>query len=413
MKRIALFIFTFSSLCLNFASAQKSIYIPEELRENDFTDPESKWSYARMAETPNVVCFWEKGFGPDLSKAPELDGHKMTVDLQNLLSRLEYFYQVYRDMMRFTLPDSKAEKYKMMVMLNYSLEGTAYGGSYDDEIGALWIAPNRVQDRRLNCIAHELGHSFQIQIACDGQGKGIGGGFYEMTSQWMLWNVNPEWPTDENYHWQAFVKDANRRFLAVENIYRSPYMLEEWSMKRGLGVIADIFRAGKHGEDPAATYMRLFSLSTEDFAREAVDCYSRLITFDFPGKHVMNRQYAGQLLNDKPLEMYGANVMEVKNEKLRTKEGGKLTVKFTGKDKTDGYAYRLVAVNSRAEATYGPVVTGWKGKATLNLPTDTKGVYLVVTGYPLNEYKPYTFNPYEHDSKPEPPHIYEYSYEIK
>ena len=27
----------------------------------------------------------------------------------------------------------------MMVMINYSLEGTAYGGDYDGQIGALWI----------------------------------------------------------------------------------------------------------------------------------------------------------------------------------------------------------------------------------------------------------------------------------
>jgi hypothetical protein len=132
----------------------KEIYIPEELRGNDFANKDSKWSYYRMACTPNVVCFWEKGFGDDLSKAPDLDGHPMTVDLDNLLSRVEYFYNVYRDMMGFLLPDSKAGKYRMMVMLNYSLEGTAYGGCYDNTIGALWITPNRVQDKTLNCIAH-------------------------------------------------------------------------------------------------------------------------------------------------------------------------------------------------------------------------------------------------------------------
>ena len=117
-----------------------------------------------------------------------------------------------------------------------------------------------------------------------------------MTSQWMLFNVNPEWPTDENYHWQAFIKDANLRFLAGENIYRSPYMLEYWSMKHGLTIIGDLFRAGKRGEDPASTYMKMFNLSTEDFAKEAVDCYSRLLTFDFPGKHEMNKKYAGEFL---------------------------------------------------------------------------------------------------------------------
>ena len=67
----------------------KEIYIPEELSDNDFTDSTSQWSYYRMAATPNVVCFWEKGFGNDLSKAPDLDGHPMTVDLDNLLARVE------------------------------------------------------------------------------------------------------------------------------------------------------------------------------------------------------------------------------------------------------------------------------------------------------------------------------------
>ena len=364
----------------------KQIYIPEELRSNDFNNPESQWSYARMAETPNVVCFWERGFGPDLSKAPDLDGHRMTVDLQNLLSRVEHFYQVYRDMMRFTLPGSKAEKYKMMVMLRYSLEGTAYGGCYDDSIGALWIAPNRVQDRRLNCIAHELGHSFQIQISCDGRGHGPGGGFFEMTSQWMLWNVNPEWPTDENYHWKNFIKQANLPFLAGENIYCSPYMLEYWSMKHGLDVIADLYRESRRREDAAQTYMRMFNLTNEQFACEALDCYSRLLSFDFPGKHEVNKRYAGEFLNDKPLGTFGANSIEFKSEKLKMKNG-KAKVSFVG-DKDKGYAYRLVALNDKAEATYGDICTKQKGTATLCVPADAKSVYLVVTAYPLGEYKP-------------------------
>ena len=367
-----------------YAQKGKQIYIPEELRQNDFNSPESKWSYARMAETPNVVCFWEKGFGPDLSKAPDLDGHPMTVDLQNLLSRVEHFYQVYRDMMRFTLPGSKADRYKMMVMLNYSLEGTAYGGCYDDSIGALWIAPNRVQDNRLNCIAHELGHSFQIQISCDGQGHGPGGGFFEMTSQWMLWNVNPEWPTDENYHWRAFIQDANLPFLAMQNIYRSPYMLEYWSMKHGLTVIADLFRQCRRHEDAAQTYMRMFGLSNEQFALEALDCYSRLLSFDFPGKHEVNKRYAGEFLNSKPLGTFGANSIEIKNETIKN---GKAKVSFVG-DKDKGYAYRLVALNDKAEATYGEICTKQKGTATLLVPADTRKVYLVVTAYPLSQYKP-------------------------
>ena len=374
--KLLLFLLACSSF-LSFAQQSKTIYIPQELRDNDFTNPESQWSYSRMAETPNVVLFWESGFGSDLLKAPDLDGHPMTVDLPNLLSRLEYFYQVYRDMMRFTLSGSKAEQYKMMVMLSYSLEGTAYGGCFGNVIGALWITPNRVQDRSLNCIAHELGHSFQAQISCDGEGKGIGGGFFEMASQWMLWNVNPSWPSDENYHWKAFIEDANLSFLARENIYRSPYLLEYWSMKHGLTVIADLFRTCRKDEDAAQAYMRMFNISSEDFAREAVDCYSRLVTFDFPGKHEQNKQYAGQFLNEKPLGTFGANVIKLGKRVGRIKLKG---------EKSLGYAFRLVAVNDQAQATYGPITTlsGGKhscGTAHILLPADVKEVYLVVTGF--------------------------------
>ena len=37
----------------------KEIFIPQDLKENDFTDANSKWSYARMAYTENIVVFWE------------------------------------------------------------------------------------------------------------------------------------------------------------------------------------------------------------------------------------------------------------------------------------------------------------------------------------------------------------------
>lgn len=386
------------------APSGKEIYIPKDLRSNDFTSPDSKWSFSRCAYTDDIIVFWEKPFGNDLSKAPDLEGHNMKVDLPNLLTRLQAFYNYFKNDLQFIKPGSNADRYRMMVMLNYSLEGTAYGGDYDGVIGALWIAPNRVQDQKLNCIAHELGHSFQSMIACDKQGESWGGGgIFEMASQWMLFNVNPDWPTDENFHWRAFIDNANLRFLDGENIYHSPYLLEYWSMKHGLTVIADLFRAGKPGDDPASTYMKMFHLSNRDFAIEAADCYSRLITFDFPGKHEANKKYSGELLNDKPLQTFGANVI-----KLDTKGKKSLTVKFHG-DKNDGFAFRIVTVNGKQEASYSDICTKANGKLKMDIPADAKDAYLVVTGYPLGEYKPYNFNPYSHE-KPETPHVYKYSF---
>lgn len=151
----------------------------------------------------------------------------------------------------------------------------------------------------------------------------------------------------------------------------------------------------------------MFNLTTEDFAKECCDCYSKLLTFDFKGKHEMNKKYAGEFLNDKPLEVFGANVVKLNHK------GKKIKVKFEGQNEsaTDGYAYRLVAVNDKAEATYGDICTKKKGCIKMALPSDTKDVYLVVTGYPTNEYKPDNFNPYaKRDKEPKEPTIYKYSY---
>ncbi len=381
----------------------KEVYIPSDLKDNDFSSSDSKWSFARCAYTDDIIVFWEKPFGNDLSQAPDLEGHNMKVDLKNLLGRLQSFYNYFKNELKFIKPGSNADRYRMMVMLNYSLEGTAYGGDYDGVIGALWIAPNRVQDQRLNCIAHELGHSFQSMIACDKQGDSWGGGgIFEMCSQWMLFNVNPEWPTDENYHWKAFIDHANLRFLHGENIYHSPYLLEYWSMKHGMTVIGDLFRQGKRGEDPASTYMRLFNVSNEEFAKEAVDCYSRLLTFDFPGKHEANKKYAGEFVNNKPLEVFGANAIRLNTVGKKT-----IKIKFEGGNKNDGYAYRLVAVNGDTKPTYSDIMTKQKGTIKLALPADTQAVYFVVTGYPLGAYEPYTFNPYSTET-PKEEHTYTY-----
>ncbi len=401
----------------------KAIYIPRDLRENNWESDTAQWSFHRMACTENVAVFWEKGFGSDLSKAPDLNGHKMTVDLQNLLARLEYYYQTYRDQYKFILPGSNADRLRMMVMLNYSLEGTAYGGCYDDVIGALWIAPNRVQDKKLNCIAHELGHSFQIQIAADGKGHGMGGGIYEMCSQWMLWQVNPEWTTDENYHWEAFRKLFHKRFLDGENIYHSPYVLEWWSTLHGTTVMANIFREGRRDEDPAQTYMRLYNLSLEEMGDEMLWCYMRLLTFDFPRVRESHKKYACQLLTPyvqieskkgvgmKPKQNYlpetfGFNVIPLPND------GKKHTIKFngTGDKNKDNFHIGVVWVSANGEPTYVHTESAFKTSATYFHPYEEGSkMYLVVVGCPKDEYEPYTFRSYRKGEKNEPR---TYPYEI-
>lgn len=389
----------------------KKIYIPADLRSMDLNDPASKWSYKRMAETENVVLFWAREFGDNITAAPayvvDSVSHDMNVDLANLLARLEQFYRFYYNDLSFVDPgDTNADKYKMMVMLDYSLEGTAYGGDYDGVIGALWIAPNRVKDPRLNCIAHELGHSFQSQIACDGKGDSWGGsGFFEMASQWMLWRVNPDWPTDENYHLNDFRRLTHKAFLHLDNIYHSPYVLEFWAEKRGDKVIADLFREGKIGEDPAMTYMQKFGLTQKQFNDEMFEASRSFINWDLDYAHANMRKYANQwstkLIPDgknrwrvdpaNAPENYGFNAIP-----LAVPAPGKTAVvDFRGITRSKdynipypaeaGWRYGLVAVDKDGKSTYSDVKSSPSGRLTFTVPASGPAIehlWLVVMGAP-------------------------------
>jgi hypothetical protein len=279
----------------NLVYAQKKLYIPKDLQGMNLKADTSKWSLNRSIETDDLIFMWERGFGNDVSNPPQLKGHDMSFNLLNLRDRIQTFYHFFRDTLGFVTPhyQSKADQYKMMVMVNYSLDGTAYGGTYDNFIGALWVAPNRIQDTKMNCMAHELGHSFQAQIMADSIGQCWGGtGFFEMASQWMLWQVNADWITDENYHFEAFKTLTHKAFLHMDNIYHSPYVLQWWSDLHGRQFIAELFRQGVIGEDPVMTYKRMNGLSQSAFCDEIFRGYQHLVNFDFTHAYKETRQYA-------------------------------------------------------------------------------------------------------------------------
>lgn len=317
------------SLVSNLVYAQKKLYIPKDLQGMNLKADTSKWSLNRSIETDDLIFMWERGFGNDVSNPPQLKGHDMSFNLLNLRDRIQTFYHFFRDTLGFVTPNyqSKADHYKMMVMVNYSLDGTAYGGTYDNFIGALWVAPNRIQDTKMNCMAHELGHSFQAQIMADSIGQCWGGtGFFEMASQWMLWQVNPDWITDENYHFEAFKTLTHKAFLHMDNIYHSPYVLQWWSDLHGRQFIAELFRQGVIGEDPVMTYKRMNGLSQSAFCDEIFRGYQHLVNFDFTHAYKETRQYAATF-----------------NTELETSSNGWLRPKSL----PEGYGFNAIKLDNR------------------------------------------------------------------
>ena len=386
----------------------KEVYIQQEWKDSlklDLQDPESDWSYHRMYCTKDISIFWQKGFGADPSVAPDLDGHPMTFDVFRVADRIQYFYDYFYEHMGFILPGSKAEKYRMLCFVKYDLEATAYGGNVDDTIGALWVTPVRIQDEAMNCIAHELGHAFQFQIMCDGTGDGWGGsGFYEMTSQWMLWTVNNDWMTSEKYHWDDFNKLTHKAYLDGANIYHSPYVLMWWSQQHGEPIIADLYREGKRGDDPVITYKEHFNMNQEQFNDDMYEGVRTFINWDWKNENIYNeaRPYANKNVTalvdagdgwqrvspDNCPENYGYNGIALP----LPKQGETVSVSFRGEAGIKGYSnshvdnagwrYGFVAVDKDGKASYGETHSEKEATISYTAETELSYLWLVVMGAP-------------------------------
>lgn len=374
----------------------KQIYIPKEVKDLDFNDPESRYSYHRMVYSDNIVVFWEVGFGADLNNPPELNGKDMRVDVQNVLDKAESFYRYYRDNLHFLKGASKADQYRMMVMINYSEEGTAYGGAYDNEIGALWVTPYRLKDPKCNVIAHELGHSFQAQIGADGHLNLRGGPIWEYTSQWMLFNVNPHWMTDENYHLIDYLKQTHLALLHHGNMYHAPYILEYWSDKHGPEIIAAIWNDAEKGEDPAGAYQRLSGIDQETFNAEVFEAAQKFMTWDFDRIRSYAQPYANMhysklkqeakdwyaIAEENCPQNYGYNGIRLEVPSA----GKKISIQFEGllpQGQQGGWRYGLVAVDQEGRASYSPMQS--KSKAAFQYRVPSEGLshlWLVVSSAP-------------------------------
>ena len=232
-----------------------------------------------------------------------------------------------------------------------------------------------------------------------------------MTSQWMLWRVNPDWLTDERFHFDAFRQLTHKGFLHMDNIYHSPYVIEWWAEKHGLESIAQLYREGKRGEDPVITYKRKYAMSQKQLNDEMFECYRHLVNFDLDYARKETRPYAcsfdtrmtrqknGCFRPDTALipENYGFNAI-----KLQVPEQGrKVTVSFRGLDengrplkasrdrmaRTIGYRYGLVGITADTdECIYSPMCDATNGKVALDTPAShpLKALYLVVMGAPAN-----------------------------
>ena len=279
-------------------SEYKQLYIPDDVRNapGGLCDT-SEYSVSRMKGTPNITIFWSKKFGMDPMANPDT---MLRFDVDYILKEGERIYDYYVNDLKFVKKGhSISDKYKLLIFIVDSKDATAYGGGNDNKIGAFWAPPVRMRKAPFGALAHEMGHSFQYMLGIDRAAEnrkgGSGGyGLAEMTSQYMLWHVYPEWMTFENYHLVDFMKQTNLAFMHQKNMYHSPYVLEYWANKHGEDIISKIWQEGQQGEDAVVTYKRLTGIDQTKFNDEIFDAARRFITWDMRRIEKVAKPYANQ-----------------------------------------------------------------------------------------------------------------------
>ncbi|WP_134090229.1 DUF6055 domain-containing protein [Olivibacter sp. XZL3] len=407
---------------------KKELHIPAKIwrvpDHNNYHSDTSEYSYHRMVESENIAVFWAKEFGKDPMTNPDTNKR---FDIQEAIKECERFYSYYVNELKFVEKgNSLTDRYKMLFFVIGGKEGTAFGGGTDNKIGTLWTPAVRMNKAPYGALAHELGHSFQYMVHADGAWgftsapKGSRGqAIFEMTSQFMLWQVYPEWMTFENYHLKDFLKNTHYAFLHEMNQYHSPYVLEYWASLHGKDFIGKLWRKAKEGEDPVRTYKRLTSIDQKQFNDEIFDAARRFITWDIKRIEKVAKPYANQhhtKLNAKGdgwqqiapencPQNYGYNGIELEVPA----SGSKINLQFRGTPTAKGFRsinpdkagwrYGFLAVLKNGKRKYGTVYSAAEGNASFVVPKNTVHLWLVVSGAPTEHWEHVTDGKEENDEQ--------------
>lgn len=384
-------------------SKEKEIKISaKSLKDNKFGRPDGQFSYDYKAESENLVLFWDKSFGKNPATYAD-KSRRFYPD--EILREGERFYTYYVDKLKFAdKKKSLSSRYKMIIWMYNDDKTTAYGWG-EEGVGMMWMRPCRAQSYPYCALAHEMGHSFQFMVEADGARGFAGHPLVEYTSQWMLWQVYSDWTTIEQFHLDAYMDQTHYSLLNEINQYHAPQFMEYWSNKRGLDIIARIWREARDKEDAVMAYKRITGLTQEAFCDEIYDAAAHFVTWDMPRVKQVCSSYANEhscklekqqddwlrIAQERCPQNYGYNAI-----RLRVPEGGTLVqVEFKGlagsegfrTEHTDkaGWRYGFVASLKNGSCVYGDMYKAQNGQneaETFIVPEETQFLWLVVAATP-------------------------------
>lgn len=383
------------------------VYVPYTYRGTGFLSEDGSYYIGRTVESEHFILFWQKEFGDNPSTTAT---SSMRTNTTTVLNIAEKAWTMYVDSLKFIDPEnSKTEKYKMMMFLNYTSDWVANGSGYDDVIGSLNLSPWAASAGAT--VSHEIGHMFQYQTHCDigsnkygfmyGLGSGSGNGYWEQTAQWQAYTLYPsEAFTSSNFG--VFTSGSYLSPFHEDNRYANYFINYYWAYKRGADMVGRIWRNAVQPEDPAQAYMRLNGITLQEYNDETYDMAARWATWDIPAFKNYAKNYMGSINTNMTLidstgywrvnsenciQDHGFNII-----KLSLPESDTVKVHFEGIPGTSGYRnigttragwrYGFVALLNDDTRVYGEMGKEKNGTLSFAVPEGTKRLWFVVSSAP-------------------------------
>ena len=322
--------------------------------------PESLYYFGRSKQSEHFIIFWDKDYG---TTSPDEAASPYHLNTDTFLSWCEEIYAYYVNTLKFAhlTPAEKSylDTYKFQIYLWHQTEWAAYGSGPDDNItGCLWVNPEAANSR--STVAHEIGHSFQYQVACDlilnkkasdiyqtafRYDQGQGSTFWEQTAQWQAFQMCPE-ETFTNYYFPVFCDNAHRHFAHEDMRYGSYFFHYYWVDKYGLDAVAKVWNSARKPKDSMESYMSAFSLTLDEFNAQLYDYAARVATWDFKQIRDEGARHAGAVSwkgSDAGNGYWKVDPAEAPEAtgfnliRLSVAPGQELTMDFAGQPNASGY----------------------------------------------------------------------------
>ncbi|MCM1107660.1 MAG: DUF6055 domain-containing protein [Clostridium sp.] len=398
-----------------FENPGRIVYKASNWAGNDYTDDNSRWSFARSMESEHYIVFWEKGFGADPTKAGSY-----AFNPTKLLENGERYFKLYAEELGFLKEgESTTDKYKIQMYVYYQTDWVANGSGYDFKTGAFNVSPGAVSSRDGQTVAHEIGHTFQYLVKCDlGEPHGFdygfgpdcsgGNGWWEGCANWQAYKAYPHLKFEQDFY--AAYKGQYHLNLMHETLrYQNMFVQDWWCMKHGQDFIGRMWREAERPEDPVEAYMRMTGVDVKTFGDEMYECSARLATWDLDGLREYGKSHIGDFAArmheaadaegwwevdaDYCPENYGYNMIPLKVPAA----GTEVKAVFKGVAGADGYRrvnvdkagwrYGFVAYTRGETRVYGDMQSDREGEASIVVPDDCTHLWFVVMGAPTEYWR--------------------------